>query len=152
MKGYWIKILLLTFLFAGTISCNKFDKCEGVICFTPPQSFFLEIVDKTIEENLYTSNELLADNIALKNESDEIVDVEFIKEDGVNLINISAIGWEIGVHTYYLTLSEDLEIKIEIEMQEKHEDCCTYFNVAHFDIPGYEFERSQYSEIIKIKI
>ena len=151
MKYFTIS-LLFTFLFAGNISCNKFDNCDGVICFTPPQRFYLEIVDKVLGQNLYSTDRLLVEDISLKNESGEAIEVNFITEEGINLINISAIGWVMEAHTYNLKLSDKLEIEIELEMQEKHENCCTFFDVVHFDIPGYDFERLQYSEIIKIEI
>lgn len=152
MKVHIAKILIFTFLLLNVFSCQKFDKCEGIICFTPPRGFYIEIVDSNLGENLYTTDNLQTSNISLKNENDESVEFTFIGEEQVNLIDISMIGWVTGEHTYYLRLSDDIEIVIDIEMQEKNEDCCTFFQVEKFEIRDYDYKISQYSEIIEVKI
>lgn len=153
MKLRLTKILFAILLFSGALAgCQKFDKCEGILCFTPPPGFYLEVVDKELEANLFSADNLQTADIELKNENDEAVEVTFISENEINLIDISAIGWVTGAHTYYLQLSDNLEIVIDIEMQEKYEDCCTFFEVVKFDIRDYDYEMSQYSEIIRVKI
>ncbi len=152
MKVHFAKILLFTFLLVSTFSCQKFDKCEGIVCFTPPRGFYVEVVDSVLGENLYTTDNLEVSSITLKNENNENVEFTFISEDEINLIDISTIGWETGVHTYYLKLSSDVEIVIDIEMQEKNKDCCTFFEVEKFEIRDYDYKISQYSEVIEVKI
>jgi hypothetical protein len=152
MKAHLAKILLFTFLLLSFFSCQKFDKCEGIICFTPPRGFYIEIVDSNLGENLYTTDHLQVTDITFKNENNENVEFKFIGEEEENLIDISKIGWETGVHTYYLQLSNDIEIVIDIEMQEKNEDCCTFFEVEKFEIRDYDYKISQYSEIIEVEI
>ncbi len=152
MKVYIARILVFTILLISHFSCQKFDECEGIVCFTPPRRFYIEVVDSVLGVNLYSTDNLQVNNITLKNENNENVEFTFISEGEINLIDISAIGWITGAHTYRLRLSNDVEIIIDIEMQKKNEDCCTFFQLDKFEIRNYNFEMSQYSEIIKIKI
>ena len=62
------------------------------------------------------------------------------------------MGWILGIHTYYLQLSENLVIVIDIEVNQKSEDCCTFFEILQFEIQEYEYEKTQYSDIIKVEV
>jgi len=147
-----MKKIGLVLLFAVLFACDKFDKCDGVICFTPPPGFYLEIIDKESSENLYSIDNLNVNEISITGTNNEDVSISFINENNVNLINISDIGWIMGYHSYILKLSNDIEIIINIEMEERNSDCCTFYEVLQFEIEEYEFKRSIYSEIIKVKI
>ena len=151
MKRNHAKLLILLLLF-NALACDKFSECEGIICFTPPPGFYIEIIDKESDTNLYSSNTLNANDITFEGADNEDVDAYFINENGINLIDVSGIGWIMGLHTYTLILSDNLTIRITIEMEERNSDCCTFYEVLQFDIEEYEFERSVYSEIIKVKI
>jgi len=146
------KTLLIFLVLFLLHSCNKLNRCEGILCFTPPPGFYIEIIDKESNVNLYSLDTLSVNDISIKGTDNEDVTVGFINENDINLIDISGIGWIMGIHKYRLELSDDLEIIINIEMEEKNSDCCTFFEVLQFEIEEYEFERSVYSEIIKVKI
>ncbi|MCF6166963.1 hypothetical protein [Lutibacter sp.] len=147
MKKNICLILLLLTLF----SCKNND-CSDYACFTPPPSFIFELVDKSTGENLFSNGTLNPDEMRVFNEENKQFNVSFISENNINLIDISEIGWNLGSHSYKLVVSNNLEIKIILEIEEKNENCCTYFEIVNFQILSYEFSKSNTTGIITVLI
>ena len=145
MKKY---ILLIVFL---TIIGCKTNECEDIACFTPPQPFIFELVDGVSGDNLFSIGQLDSNEIKIINEVLDPVSFTFISENEYNLIDLSEIGWNMSL-AYYTVKIEDIEFTITLEMEEKHENCCNFFNVKQFDISNYEFEQSNTTGIYTIKI
>jgi len=144
------KILLFLILISFT-TC-KINECEGIACFTPPPNFIFELVDKTTGENLFTNGVLNSNTIEILNEDAKKIAFNFITEDDINLLQLSEIGWNLGLHTYTVSVGTEVEFTITLEMESKHENCCSFFNTLQFNISNYEFEQSNTSEIYTIKI
>jgi hypothetical protein len=145
------KLLIVTSLMFSLASCeNLIHKCGE--CFTPPPSFVFEIIDSAGGENLYSSEYLNSDKIEVRDENNTIVSHSFIDENGLNVIAISEIGWNNGLHRYTLSLSENLYIKFELEMAKITDDCCTFYQTKNLKIEDYSYEQSALNGIIKIKI
>lgn len=146
-----MKKYIFLFIFITIISCKN-NECEDVLCFTPPPTFELELVDKTTGENLFTNDVLNPNDIKILDENSKNIAFNFISENDLNIIQLSEIGWNLGAHTYKVTVGIDVQFNIELEMKEKHENCCTFFNTLQFNISNYEFEQSNTSGVYTIKI
>lgn len=145
-----MKKIALLFLLFVVVSCKK-DKCEDILCFTPPQPFLFELVDKTTGDNLFSIGELESSNIKVLNEESEPINFTFISENEYNIIDLSEIGWNMGIN-YYTISVDDIEFSITLEIEEKHENCCTFFELKQFEISNYQFEQSNTTGIYTIKI
>lgn len=145
------KIAFFVILSLTLISCKN-SKCEDILCFTPPPDFTFELVDKTTGENLFENGNLLSEDIKVLDEENKNVPFQFISENNLNSIYFQEIGWNLGLHTYTLTIGNQVNFDLVLEMQEKHENCCTFFKVLKFDISNYEYEQSNSTGIYKIKI
>ncbi|AMC11171.1 hypothetical protein Lupro_07850 [Lutibacter profundi] len=146
MKKNALFVLILITLFG----CK--NDCSDYACFTPPPVFNFELLDKSTGENLFSNGTLNPDEILAFDEENKRVNVRFISENNINLINLSEIGWYLGAHTYKLIVAPDLEINIELDMEKKNENCCTYFDVLNFQVLNYEFSTSNTTEIITVLI
>jgi hypothetical protein len=144
-----LEILLLALLFT---SCINVDSCEDYDCFTPPPEFWLEITDKATGENLYKNGTLDSTQIVFTNELGAAVYYEYLSYDSLCLIGLRQIGWEMGLQTYQLQLSDDISLDIQLNMKEMHEDCCTFFSVIDFQILNYEFTKSGVADIYVVKV
>ena len=124
------------------------------VCFTPPEQIILNLVDSETGADLFANEMANKDEIVFKDENNQ--DVEFLYElDSINklsYINLSKIGWNTGAHEYILSIGSELEIDINLHTEEKHKDCCTFFSTINFDIPSHQFEKSNTTGIITIKI
>ncbi len=146
------KLLLLCFvLWIGT-SCIKVDKCEGILCFTPPPEFSIEIIDKTTGENLYTNGTLDSLNILLLNEEGSHENFDFIAENNINIIRLNEIGWKTGLHQYQLVVSDEITLDIKINMELMRENCCTYYKTISFQVLNYEFYQTDSLPIYVVKV
>lgn len=142
--------LLLLILLLGT-GCSISNKCEDYACFTPPPSFNFEIVDADTGENLFTNGNLNPENIQLLNADDETVTWTFISENNLDVISLG-IGWEPGLNSYRLILSPELELAINIQSEQKNENCCTFYEINEFSISPFEYEQSPTTGFYKILI
>ena len=143
------KYILLFFLPLLLFGCK--NDCEGIACFTPPPNFIFELVDKATGDNLFTNGELDSDTITVLNTNLEPVNFKFISENDLNVLELSEIGWNLNLEKYTIKVGE-IDFTITLEMEEKYENCCTFFNILEFDVSNYTYEQSNTSEIIKILI
>lgn len=147
MKKY-ILFIFLPFLVFGC----KNNNCEDIACFTPPPNFMFELVDKTTGVNLFSNETLDSSTIKILDENSKKTSFNFISENDLNLISLSEIGWNLDLKTYTVTVESDVEFSITLKMEEKHENCCTFFKILQFNISKYEYKQSNTSEIYTIKI
>ena len=143
-------VILLIVVF--TIFSCKINECEDIACFTPPPNFAFELVDKTTGENLFTNGTLKDTDIEVLDENEEKVTFKFISENNINIIDLPEIGWNLDLHTYTITVGPTVEFRLELEMEEKHENCCTFFKVITFNISNYTYEQSSTTGVYSIKI
>ncbi len=143
-------VILLIVVF--TIFSCKINECEDIACFTPPPNFAFELVDKTTGENLFTNGTLKDTDIEVLDENEEKVTFKFISENSLNIIDLPEIGWNFELHTYTITVGPTVEFRLELEMEEKHENCCTFFKVITFNISNYTYEQSSTTGVYSIKI
>jgi hypothetical protein len=146
------KILLVTILACLFPGCHLMDDCKGKDCFTPPPQFLFELTDKYTGENLFTNGSLDMLEITVVDEDNEIVNHTFITENGLNIIDVSIIGWNTGFKKYTISAGPDLNIGIHLNMEELHENCCTFFRTIEFSVENFDYEQSITTGIIKVMI
>ena len=145
MKRINLILILFTIIFQ---SCNNNDCGE---CFTPPQSFSFEIVDKTSGENLFTNGTYeskieITDNLNNK----EPIEFSFISGNDINLIQIGSIGWETEIVNLKIDISDNHTFNLYIDAERKTGDCCSYTEYNEITIADSEFELDTQTGIYKI--
>ena len=142
---------MLLIVFFTILGC-KINDCDDIACFTPPPDFTFELIDKTTGENLFTNETLKSENIQVLNEKGEKISFQFISEKELNVFSLNEIGWDLDPHLYTITVDTSVEFTLELDMEEKSENCCTFFKTETFQISGYTYEQSDSSDIYSIKI
>ena len=138
-------------MFFLALGC-KINECDGIDCFSPPPNFNFELVDKTTGENLFTNGTLKSEDIQVLNENDEKISFQFISENDYNILSLNEIGWDLDPHTYTISVGTSIVFTLELDMEEKHENCCTFFKTETFQLSGYVYEQSNTTDIYMIKI
>lgn len=146
-KTLWFFLTFLTF-----VSCIKVDNCDGILCFTPPQNFAFEMVDKISGENLYANETLDTLDIVVLNEEGKNEKFYFISENGLNLINLQEIGWNTGLHQYNIILSESVTVQIQLNTEVVNEGCCTFYRTNSFQVLNYEYHQNDSLGFYVVKI
>ncbi|VAW27541.1 hypothetical protein MNBD_BACTEROID06-176 [hydrothermal vent metagenome] len=148
MKKINLIVILFTIIFQ---SCDSNDCGE---CFTPPQSFQFEIVDKTSGENLFTNGTYESGNIEITDNlnNNESVEFTFISENNINLIQISSIGWETEIVNLKIDISDNHIFDFYVDAERKMGDCCSYTEYNEITIGESEFELDTQSGIYKILV
>ena len=145
--------LILLVLMAILQSCND-DACKDVLCFTPPESFLFEIVDKTSGENLFTNGTYDPGDISITDalNNNNPVEFTFISENDRNLIHIGSIGWETEIVNLKIDISDDHIFDFYVDAERKMGDCCDYTEYKEITIGEAEFELDNQTGIYKILV
>jgi hypothetical protein len=138
MKKVYLILILVTLLFQ---SCHDDDNDCGE-CFSPPEDFAFEIVDKTSGENLFTNGTYNAEDITITNSlnDDEPVTFTFISENEYNIINISSIGWQTEIVDLTIAVSDTPIFNFYVDAERKTANCCSHTEYNEITISGSEFE------------
>ncbi|MFD0975268.1 hypothetical protein [Salinimicrobium gaetbulicola] len=145
--------LILLVLMAFLQSCND-DKCNDILCFTPPESFLFEIVDKTSGENLFTNGTYDSGDISITDalNNNEPVEFTFKSDNDRNLIEIGSIGWETEIVNLKIDISDDHIFDLYVDAERKMGDCCDYTEYKEITIGEAEFEFDAQTGIYKILV
>ena len=145
-----INLILILFIIIFQ-SCNNDDCGE---CFTPPQSFSFEIVDKINGENVFANGTYESGNIEITDSLNNNEDVEFtfISENNINLIQISSIGWKTETVNLKIDISDNHIFDFYVDAERKTGDCCRYTEYNETKIGASEFELDTQSGIYKILV
>jgi len=148
MKKLNLILILFTIIFK---SCSNKD-CDE--CFTPPQSFQFEIVNKISGENLFTNGTYQSENIEITNNlnNNEPIEFTFISENNSNLIEISSIGWKTGMTDLKINISGNHIFVFYVDAERKMGDCCSYTEYNEITIRKSEFELDSQNGIYKILV
>ena len=145
MKFDFSTLLLISFIIFQ--SCQ--EDCGE--CFTPPNLFRFEIVDKASGENVFTNETYSFSDIEVENllEGNEAT-FTFIDENNINIIRFQDIGWETEEVKYALQLDGVEIFTLYVDAVAKSEDCCTFTEYREVMLEGAEFELDPNTEIYKI--
>jgi len=137
-------VLTIAFL---SVNCSK--SCSENA--TPPQaSVFIELIDATTEENLFTNLTYTEGDIVVKNVNNEDVDFSFVTKDDLNLIQIfpsTDVATNNSV-TLYMGTVETIEIQYNVEAIQT--ECYTQKKIIDFVTPNYTIIVA--NQIYRIKI
>jgi len=134
-------------------SCDDSDDCGDKACFTPPEVFTFELVDKTTKENLFTNETFSSNEISVTNLADNSnLEFNFIDEDDVNLIQINAIGWESETVDALITVSGIDIFSLIVDAERTTEDCCEFTKYNEIRIENAEFELNAENGIYTILV
>jgi hypothetical protein len=145
-----ISTLLLLILLVQT-SCDKIGKECGE-CMSPPPTFMFEFVDKDSGENLFTNNTFEIENVSVTDENNEKVEFELMTEDNINVLNLKTVGWNLEAKSYTIKLNDTTSVNFDLNINEKHSECCTYFEVETFEVYDFEYERENNNGFIVVKM
>jgi len=142
--------LLLTVLSVVLISCKIDNDCGE--CFSPPQQFNFEFIDKDTSENLFVNDTFSENDIIIKDESNHEIEFQLINFNGSTILLLNEIGWELDPKTYTIELSPKVSVVFELDMDSKSENCCTFFIIKKFSLQTYEYTELPTTRIIQVKI
>lgn len=135
-----INLLLFTLIIILQ-SCNNDDNCDQD-CFTPPNTFLFEVVDKTSGENLFTNKTYNPEDIIITDSlnDNQSVAYTFISEDNLNLIQIGSIGWETEIVNLNINISEDHIFDLYVDVERKSENCCSFSQYNEVRVSNSELD------------
>ena len=144
---------LLTFLFFGC------DKCKDVECFSSPESFYFQLIDKETNQNLLQNGTYKLSDIYIKptfrsgvhNLELDSIEIEGRKE--VVVID-REIGWQSGKEykDYIFLLKDSLFHNFVYYTEEMQEECCTYYETKEVSSSTLEIEKVNTNSGILYKI
>ncbi|CAL2083409.1 conserved hypothetical protein [Tenacibaculum dicentrarchi] len=149
MKKINLLLVLIAIVFQG---CKDDDECNQ-LCFTPPQPFQFEIVDKENGENLFTNETFDSNKITITDNlnNNESVEFSFISENNINLIQIRSIGWVTEIVNLKIDISDNHIFNFYVEA-ERIEDCCSHTEYDEINLTDSEFELDSQTGIYKILV
>lgn len=142
------KSLVLLIATMLMLSCSS-ESCEDLLCTTGPPGFAFELADKESGENLFSNGTFDPGDIHLRNEEGASVSYIFSGEHGRNIIQ-TGLEPVPEVKSFFLGISSDLEIEIRYGVEQRSEDCCSFYEILEFSIPDYESNQSQSTGIYTI--
>ena len=147
-----IKYVILLFISIFSLKCDPND-CEDLLCFTPPNPFQFEILDKNSAENLYVLGELSPNDLKVYESNSGVPrEFSFIEENGFNIISIHSIGWETEKVELTLELSKDLLFTLDVEAKRTNENCCSFTKYNEITIQPFEYELNKSNDIYQVYI
>ncbi|UZR99204.1 hypothetical protein [Chondrinema litorale] len=141
-------LLNISLLFLLLQGCSE-DDCGA--CFTPPNLFQIEIVDKATGENVFTSGAYTVSDIKVENLLEgNAATFTFIDENDLNMIRFQEIGWETEKVKYSISLDGEEIFTFYVDAERKSEDCCSFTVYREVVLEGAEYEFDSSTEIYKI--
>lgn len=146
MKKHNLLYILLSILL---VSCG--DDCND--CFTPPQSFIFEIVDKNTGENLFTNNTFQPNQINIRDiATNAAAEYSFISENDMNLIQISNIGFKTEIVSLKIDIANSHIFDFYVDVERRKDDCCSFTQYKEIQISDAEFQQDPESGFYKILV
>ena len=132
-------------------SCDT-ENCNSS-CFTDPNPFQFEIIDKTTGENLFTNGTFDPKDISVINISDNSrLEHSFINENELNIIIIHSIGWKTEKVECSLKINDSELLTLFVDAKRVNENCCSFTRYQEIRIENAEYELNNQTEIYKILI
>ena len=149
MKNLYLTLILFVIIMQD---CKVDDECSQ-LCFTPPQTFLFEIIDKESRENLFTNRTIDSNNITITDNlnNNESVEFSFISENNTNLIQINSIGWQTEIVNLKIEISNNHVFNFYIDV-ERIEGCCSHTKYNKITLTDSEFELDNQTGIYKILV
>ena len=142
-----VLIILLSVISLG--GCSSSDECG--VCFTPPNSFVFDLIDKESGQNIFRSESYTPEQVTVWNlTEDKKEPFGFIVEDQLYWISIQTIGWETEKVDYEIRLDGEVIADLYVDAERKTVDCCTFTNYNEVRLENAEYEYDDSLGIYKI--
>lgn len=146
-----MKYLFLLIFPLVVFNCGGSNDCEDLLCFTPPNHFSFEILDKETGENLFENGTLSPSNIKVKNlDTGEFLEFSFVDENEQFILIIPSIGWKTEKVHAKITLNAYLSFDLYVDAVRKNENCCSYTEFKEVKLENVEYEYVREKEQYKI--
>ncbi|QDO92870.1 hypothetical protein FNB79_02390 [Formosa sediminum] len=144
----------LFFILSCTLIFYNCNQDDVVSCFTPPNPFYFEIVDKTTGENVFTNGTYNSEDITLTNilSNNDSVEFNFIDEDSYNIIEINSIGWQTEIVNFELKIEDETIFNLYVNAKRKSENECSFTTYNEIEIQNAEYSLDQEFYIYKILV
>ena len=118
-------------------SCNHVKTCPP--CFTPPEPLGIRLISKVDSTDLITSGFFHKDSIRMfyyerdvKKDIPLIVHTDSITKKSMIISNDVAWTSASGYKDFYLTLNSKVTDTLYLNVVNKEDDCCAYFEYVSF--------------------
>jgi hypothetical protein len=120
--------IILLFVFTINISCN--NKCDGIDCFTPPESFRFKVIDK--------NGNNISDSKTFSLSYKDAQNTKFITlKSGTNSNGGIILNADLTSEITYTLLSGGTSIgDLKYTNVKINENCCTYFKTTVLEFNG----------------
>lgn len=152
MKNY----LFFVAMFGASFFNSGCDKCSDVECFTPPQVFNFQLLDKDSGEDLVANGTFFPSEVkvfSLSENKSHLLQVS--TTDSLNFVFTDAeIGWIVGEEnsSYELRLGDAKVLPFSYESKKNEVECCTSFELLSFEMDSVERLFIPQQELFKLKI
>ena len=145
MKKYCTTAFLII-LYLITTSCK--DKCEGIACFTPPESFQFKVIDK--------NGKNISDSKIFSFSYKDAQNTKFVNlQSNTNNSGEVSLSTNFISGTQYTLLSKGTSVgELYYENVKVNENCCTYFVTTVLDFNGVSLlgkKDKDYNYVINIQ-
>jgi hypothetical protein len=146
------KVLILLFVSVIFVlgGCSKYKDCGA--CFTPPESFRFELVDKYTGVNLFTNETFNKDEIEILDSSNSSVEFNFVSENNINIIEIYTIGWQTEIVSYRVNISSENIFDLYVDAERLSVDCCSFTRFNEIEISNAEFTWNSRNDVYRILV
>lgn len=139
------RFTILLYLLFFSVACIQENNCPD--CFTPPESLQIRILDKNTSEDLIYNGTYHQDSIQIKYyipDGEQIVEYQVYTDSVMeqSVLVSYQISWEssAGFKEFFMYLDSTTTDTLYLNVEEKHSECCTYFEWVNFEINGAEPE------------
>ncbi|MDQ6469572.1 hypothetical protein RB619_02870 [Flavobacterium sp. LHD-80] len=142
------KFIFILFAFLN-FGCSN----DAELCFTPPEGFSFELVDKTTGENLFTNGTYKSNDITVKNLDDSSKNIEynFISENNYNVITIGTIGWKTETVNYSVNIAGKNIFEFHVQATRIN-DKCSHTEYKDFQVKSATYQLDKTRGVFKILV
>jgi hypothetical protein len=151
MKKYFL-VLSLAITAVLNYGCSK---CKDIECFTPPNVFNFQLVDKDNGEDLVANGTFDAGQVWISSKGSSRMHAMDVSTDSTGyFFTDQEIGWETGPKnsSYKLRLNPSRTLPFTYETKEINEGCCTFFELVRFEMDSVEISFISQKNLFQLKI
>lgn len=142
---------ILMFFAVFVLSSCTVDHCD-VLCDSGPLGLSFELLDKTTGKNLFTNGTFERNDIEVLDldNNNSMVEYGFISENVINLITLGPFGWEKKIANYSLKVDTLNIFTLNVDAEEKTEDCCSFVQVNKVEIKNAESQQNPETGVYEV--
>ena len=147
------KIIALIGLVVLSLSCESEGVTpETLLCSSGPPKYYIEIVDKTTNENVFTNGTYSQNQVKITTENTTAESFRFVAKSAENANVIEIIpAFQEGTFTTTVTINNEIKIPIESKIYLSESECKNLF-IESVNVIGYSYTYDEATGIYTIKI